>query len=78
MSDEQRVYTDEEFALILRKAAELASRDEVPGSSSTGLTPCSGKVATVLVHSSGFVSVLPTASITTPIRSRALFVDDAQ
>lgn len=38
MSDDQRVYTDEEFALILRKAAELASRAESPGASSAGLT----------------------------------------
>lgn len=38
MSNDQRVYSDEEFALILRKAAELASGAESPGSSSTGLT----------------------------------------
>ena len=38
MSNDQRVYSDEEFALILRKAAELASRAESPGASSAGLT----------------------------------------
>jgi hypothetical protein len=38
MADDQRVYTDEEFALILRKATELASHAESPGASSTGLT----------------------------------------
>ena len=38
MADDQRVYSDEEFALILRKAAELASRAESPGGSSAGLT----------------------------------------
>ncbi len=38
MADDQRVYSDEEFALILRKAAELASRAESPAASSTGLT----------------------------------------
>lgn len=38
MADEQRVYSDEEFALILRKASELASRAEPPGPSSAGLT----------------------------------------
>ena len=38
MSDDQRVYSDEEFALILRTAAELASRAEQPGFSSNGLT----------------------------------------
>ena len=38
MANDQRVYTDEEFALILRKAAELASRAEQPGFSSNGLT----------------------------------------
>ena len=38
MADDQRVYSDEEFALILRKAAELASRAEAPADSSAGLT----------------------------------------
>ena len=38
MADDQRVYSDEEFALILRKAAELASRVESPAASSAGLT----------------------------------------
>ena len=38
MADDQRVYSDEEFALILRKAAELASRAESPAASSAGLT----------------------------------------
>jgi hypothetical protein len=38
MADDQRLYSDEEFALILRKAAELASRAESPAASSAGLT----------------------------------------
>jgi len=38
MADDRRVYSDEEFALILRKAAELASRVESPAASSAGLT----------------------------------------
>jgi hypothetical protein len=38
MADDQRVYSDEEFALVLRKAAELASRAESPPVSSAGLT----------------------------------------
>jgi hypothetical protein len=38
MSDDQRVYSDDEFALILRTAAELANRFEKPGRSSNGLT----------------------------------------
>ncbi len=38
MADDQRVYSDEEFALILRKAAELASRAELRAPSSGGLT----------------------------------------
>ena len=37
-ADEQRVYSDEEFALILRKAAELSSRTSRPGVSPEGLT----------------------------------------
>jgi hypothetical protein len=38
MSDDQRVYSDEEFALVLRKAAELANEAEAPGPPSSGLT----------------------------------------
>src|SRR5829696_3714031 len=38
MTDDQRVYSDEEFVLILRKVAELASRTESPAASSSGLT----------------------------------------
>jgi hypothetical protein len=38
MAGDPRVYSDEEFALILRKAAELASRAESPAASSAGLT----------------------------------------
>lgn len=38
MAGDQRVYGDDEFALILRKAAELASRAESPAASSAGLT----------------------------------------
>ena len=38
MTDDQRVYSDEEFALILRTTAELASRAEQPGFLSNGLT----------------------------------------
>jgi hypothetical protein len=38
MADDQRVYSDEEFALILHKAAELASHVESTGASSAGLT----------------------------------------
>jgi hypothetical protein len=38
MADDRRVYSDEEFALVLRKAAELANRAESPGASSSGLT----------------------------------------
>lgn len=38
MADDQRVYSDEEFAVILRTAAELASRTDQPGVSSGGLT----------------------------------------
>jgi hypothetical protein len=36
--DNQRVYSDEEFALILRTAAELANREELPHSSPDGMT----------------------------------------
>jgi hypothetical protein len=38
MSDDQRVYSDDEFALILRQVAELGSRAKPPGASSAGLT----------------------------------------
>ena len=38
MANDQRVYSDEEFGLILRKAAELASRAESSATSSAGLT----------------------------------------
>jgi len=38
MSDDRRVYSDQEFALILRQAAELASRSDPSGPSSAGLT----------------------------------------
>ena len=38
MADDQRVYSDEEFGLILRKAADLASRAESSATSSGGLT----------------------------------------
>ncbi len=45
MADDRRVYSDEEFALILRQAAELASRAEPPGPSSAGLTLTEMKAA---------------------------------
>jgi hypothetical protein len=45
MADDQRVYSDEEFALILRKAGELASQTESPGSPSAGLTLSEMKAA---------------------------------
>jgi hypothetical protein len=38
MSDDQRIYSDEEFALILRQAAELGSRAKPPGATPAGLT----------------------------------------
>lgn len=49
MSDDQRVYSDEEFAVILRKAAELASRVESSGASSGGLTMTEMKSAATQV-----------------------------
>jgi len=49
MSDDQRIYSDEEFALILRKAAEMASRAESAGPSSTGLTLTEMKAAAAQV-----------------------------
>lgn len=45
MSDDQRVYSDEEFARILRKATDMASRAEQLSPSSTGLTLTEMKVA---------------------------------
>src|SRR4051812_34494313 len=45
MVDDQRVYSDEEFALILRKAAELVSHTETPATSSGGLTLAEMKAA---------------------------------
>jgi len=45
MADDQRVYSDEEFALVLRQAAELASRAERPGLSAGGLTLAEMKAA---------------------------------
>lgn len=38
MADDRRVYSDEEFALVLRTAAELANRADQPAASSSGLT----------------------------------------
>jgi hypothetical protein len=49
MSNDQRVYSDEEFALILRKAAELASRAESPAPLSAGLTLTEMKAAAAQV-----------------------------
>ena len=49
MADEQRVYSEEEFALILRKAAELASRAEARADSSAGLTLTEMKAAAAQV-----------------------------
>ena len=48
MSDDQRVYSDEEFALILRKATELA-RAEPRTPSSAGLTLTEMKAAAAQV-----------------------------
>ena len=45
MPDDQRVYDDKEFALVLRKAAELASRTESPSRGSAGLTLTEMKAA---------------------------------
>ncbi len=45
MTADQQVYSDEEFALVLRKAAELANRSEPSGSSSAGLTLAEMKAA---------------------------------
>lgn len=49
MSDDQRIYSDEDFALILRKAAELASQAEAPAFSSAGLTLTEMKAAAAQV-----------------------------
>ncbi len=49
MSDDRRVYSDDEFALILRKAAELASGVETPARSSAGLTLADMKAAAAQV-----------------------------
>ncbi|MBA2688575.1 MAG: hypothetical protein H0U64_10775 [Gemmatimonadaceae bacterium] len=49
MSDDQRVYSDEEFALILRKATELTSRAEPAALSSAGLTLAEMKAAAAQV-----------------------------
>jgi hypothetical protein len=49
MPDDQRVYSDEEFALILRKATELASRAEPAATSSAGLTLAEMKAAAAQV-----------------------------
>jgi hypothetical protein len=49
MSDDKRVYNDEEFALILGKAAELASRAKLATPSSAGLTLIEMKVAAAQV-----------------------------
>src|SRR5687768_5088687 len=45
MSDDQRVYSDEQFALILRKAAELASGAQPSAPSQSGLTLTEMKAA---------------------------------
>ena len=49
MADDQRVYSDEEFALILRQAAELARQAEQHGPSSAGLTLTEMKAAAAQV-----------------------------
>jgi hypothetical protein len=49
MSDDQRVYSDEEFALILRQAADMASRVEPPGLTSSGFTLAEMKEAAAQV-----------------------------
>ncbi len=45
MSDDQRVYSDEEFALVLRRAAELANRTGPRAAPATGLTLAEMKAA---------------------------------
>jgi hypothetical protein len=49
MSDDRRVYSDEEFALILRKTAELAGHAESSAPSSGGLTLTEMKLAAAQV-----------------------------
>lgn len=49
MSDDKRVYNDEEFALILRKAAELENRAKLAAPSSAGLTLTEMKAAAAQV-----------------------------
>jgi hypothetical protein len=49
VSDDRRVYSDEEFALILRKATELASRAQPRAQSSAGLTLTEMKAAAAQV-----------------------------
>lgn len=48
-SDDERVYSDEEFSLILRKATELASRAESTAASESGLTLAEMKAAAAQV-----------------------------
>lgn len=47
MADPERVYTDEEFALVLHKAAELANRPEAAPRAPAGLTLAEMKEAAV-------------------------------
>jgi len=49
MSDDQRIYSDEEFALILRTATELANRAEPGATSAVGLTLSEMKAAAAQV-----------------------------
>ena len=70
MSDDQRVYSDEEFALILRTATELANRAEPTATSSSGLTLAEMKAAAAQVgldpalveHAARLVATNATAS----------------
>ncbi|MBL0937703.1 MAG: hypothetical protein IBJ03_02350 [Gemmatimonadaceae bacterium] len=55
MSDDQRVYSDEEFAVILRKASELASQGEGAPAAADGLTLAEIKAA---ASQAGFDPVL--------------------
>lgn len=48
-ADDERVYSDEEFSLILRKATDLASRAESTGVSDSGLTLAEMKAAAAQV-----------------------------
>ena len=45
MTDDRRVYSDEEFAVILRKASELSAAREPSGPSAGGLTLAEMKAA---------------------------------